>query len=53
MGATAIKYLSPKEYLEAEVLADEKHEYVDGNIAELTMPLADVYNRVLCAQPNH
>lgn len=32
MAATALKYISPKEYLEAEVLADEKHEYFDGHI---------------------
>jgi len=35
MGAAAVKFISPREYLEAEVLADEKHEYFDGNIVAM------------------
>jgi len=46
MAATALKFITPQEYLEAEVLADEKHEYFDGHI--ITMAGArDAHNRIV------
>jgi len=46
MAATALKYISPKEYLEAEVLADEKHEYFDGNIVAMA-GAREAHNRIV------
>ena len=46
MAATALKYISPKEYLEAEVLADEKHEYFDGNIINMA-GAREAHNRIV------
>jgi Uma2 family endonuclease len=46
MGATAIKFISPREYLEAEVLADEKHEYFDGNIVAMA-GAREAHNRIV------
>jgi Uma2 family endonuclease len=46
MAATALKYISPLEYLEAEVLADEKHEYFDGRIIAMA-GAREAHNRIV------
>jgi Uma2 family endonuclease len=46
MPVTALKFITPREYLEAEVLADKKHEYFDGHV--ITMAGArEAHNRVV------
>jgi len=35
MGAPAIKYISPQEYLQMERASDTKHEYLDGEVVAM------------------
>jgi len=35
MAAPAIKYISPQDYLALEVVAEEKHEYFDGQVVAM------------------
>lgn len=35
MAAPVLKHISPKEYLDMEVVAEEKHEYFDGEVVAM------------------
>lgn len=46
MASPAVKYITPEEYLEAEVLAFEKHEYFEGHIVAMA-GAREAHNRVV------
>ncbi len=46
MAAPALKYITPKEYLQMEILAYEKHEYFDGQVVAMA-GAREAHNRIV------